>query len=270
MSRRSLKLLRRIRSRWRNGAEYVQLGWRVRFGRDEQAPEWPPLAVIIQNFARPQNIGLIVRTALRCRFVDRVVLSNNNPEIGLAQLGLPSDRRLQLMQQDRRMQCGTRYDIAADLPHGHFMSLDDDVFLRPEQITALHAALTRRPTCPHGLFGQTWREVEGHAETRWTLKGVPLNHTGPVDVLNCVVAFTARHVQTYHSVLERIGRSGSDGIGPADDIVISASGSERPRCHDFGRVLTCASTDDPGIAAFLQPGVATYREGIFREVHPGV
>lgn len=267
MSNQSLRVLRRLRGRWRSRAEFMRLKWRVRLGRNQHAPDFPPLAVIIQNFARPGNIDLIVRTALRCGFVERVILSNNNPDIDVPHRKLPSDPRLKLIRQERRMHCGTRYDIASELPYGYFMSVDDDIFLQPEQITALYSELIRNPTCPHGLFGQTWREVADHGEKHWTLKGVPLNHDGPVDVLNCIVAFTAKHVETYHSVLERIGRSGSDSIGPADDIVISASGTSRPQCHNFGRVLTCASTNDPEIAAFLQAGVAKYREKVFREVH---
>jgi hypothetical protein len=267
MRRAALRLARQSRNFWRLQADYARLRWQLRFGPAQDAPGLPPLAIILQSYARPKNMELIIRTALKCRFVGQVILSNNNPELDLSHLHNLGDSRLVLLHQDRKMPCGTRYDLASTLPFHYFMSIDDDVFLTPRQISSLFAALIENPAVPHGLFGQIWRKVEVGSRQRWMLKGVPLRHEGPVDVLNCVVAFTSEHAESYREVLRRIGKSGSEDLGPADDIVVSASGSNRPLCHSVGRILTCASTDDPQIAAFLQPGVRSYRENIFRQVH---
>ena len=133
--------LRRFVRRARKQLEFAKLRYSANFGRYLDSGNRPSAAVIVQSFARPQNIELIVKLALRCRFVDSVIVSNNNPEVDLKQWVRIKDSRYTLISQNQKMPCGTRFDIAKGLPHRHFICIDDDVFLRPCQIMALYSSL---------------------------------------------------------------------------------------------------------------------------------
>ncbi len=258
---------RRLRLRGRWHATMANLRAQVAIGRKVNLAGVPPVAVILQSFSRPMNMSLIARTALCCSFVDRVVLTNNNPEVDIRRWVKIRDPRFHMVTQERKKGCGMRFEIAAGLPNDYFISIDDDLFLNPEQIASLYLALLEEPSVPHGLVGQQRRFETGNGDSSWELKGSPAGYTGPVDVINCVMAFSREHVKKYHELLGLIGMSGVDDIGSADDIVISASGSGRALCHHFGPTLSCPTTADPDIAMFQQHGFRERRKRIYAQVH---
>jgi hypothetical protein len=195
------------------------------------------------------------------------VLTNNNPDVDIERWVKIRDPRFQLVTQKRKKGCGMRFEIAAALPNHYFISIDDDLFLKPEQIASLYRSLLDEPGVPHGLVGQHRRFETDDGDSGWELKGSPAGYTGPVDVINCVMAFSREHVTKYHELLGLIGMGGVDDIGSADDIVISASGSGSALCHHFGPTLSCPTTADPDIAMFQQRGFRERRKRIYAQVH---
>ena len=257
--------IRRIRKR----IEMMQLRYRANFGRFEELAGYPRATVIVQSFARPQNIELIVKIALRCRFVERVIVSNNNPDIDLTKWVRISEPRYTLILQERKMPCGTRFDIARNTTSQYFICLDDDIFLRPDQIAALYTELLQDSSVPHGLFAEIWTKNQTPDGEAPVLRGGTQRFEGHVDVLNCVMAFSRQHLERYFEILESMGKSDALDIGVADDVVISSSGSGQAKCHDVGRILICPTARDPGIALWQQEGFKSYRTSIFKNIRAG-
>jgi len=212
------------------------------------------LTVILLSFARPENMEPLVRGLLCADFVRKVVLSNNNPAYRMADWLRVRDERLVVLEQPRRMPPGIRFALAAAEPGDYFITIDDDVFLRPEQLRTLFARLIASPAVTHGVQGQERRE-RPPARLPWGtdwqkgwfsgLRG----ETREVDVLNRVYAFTRAHLETYHALASRLGLEVAD-IANGEDILISASGAGRPWVHAVGPLADCLSSNMKGIATW--------------------
>jgi hypothetical protein len=240
--------------------------WRDR----RRAPAGPRprarLSVILLSFERPRNIQAIADTVLACDFVDRLVISNNNPRIRLQDALRLSSSRVCLLEQEQPCPPMKRFEIARELTSEYFLALDDDVFLSAAQIEALFAELVADPDSPHGIAGQVMRGESA-------CPGVLAYHlvqrrAARVDVLNRTYLFTAAHRDRFFVLLEELyGRDPQrKPLRYGDDIVLSHCGSRPPMVHDVGRVLYCPSSDDPVIARWLQPGFHEYRSAVYRDV----
>lgn len=217
-----------------------RVGGTVPFSRHER------MTVVVPAFhpRRSRNIAPLVRASLRCACVDRVVISNHNPDTRLADV-LPRDPRLQLIEAGERRGCGHVWNVIRDLPGEYFLVVDDDQLLSSRQITALFSWLLADPAVPHGLCGgQTGGRQFERSERE-------------VDVLYNVYAVTRRHVAAFHALAaELIAR----GVAPrdleyrCDDLVISRCGPGRARIHDAGFVLRCRTGAAEGVAIFKEAG----------------
>ena len=63
--------------------------------------------------ARLEHLDAQVRNILKCRFVERLVLSNHNPQLPVADTLRVSDKRIVIVNQPVERRCGHRWAVAA-------------------------------------------------------------------------------------------------------------------------------------------------------------
>lgn len=231
-------------------------------------PDDARLTVILLSYRRPHNIQPIAERVLRCGFVDRLVISNNNPALRLADfLKLEALDRARLEVVDQATVCRPikRFEIARDLPGNYFLAIDDDVFLRPRQLEALFRGLLAEPATPRGIIGQVMGSVSPEGRLRYQMAE---RRDAAIDVLNRAYLFTAAHRDRFFELLEALY-----AIDPTrrplafgDDVVLSFSGASRPVIQDVGPVIYCPSGDDPAVARWLEPGFHDYRTALYRDL----
>jgi MFS transporter, DHA3 family, macrolide efflux protein len=211
----------------------------------------PRCCVVVLNYRRPANIDLIVRSALKCRFVDKVVVSNNNPDHRARDLTSAQSERLVLIDQQRPTRQGIRFALAAAHDSEFYIAIDDDVFLSPKQLERLFMFLVADPSVPHGIGGEvrkTRSERDLPPRDYGFVTGV--NGDREVDHLTRVYAFTREHLGIALGLFEQLGMEDLARVGNGEDIVLSFSGRSRPRIHRVGTVAQCASFACEGIATF--------------------
>lgn len=232
-------MLRRVRW-WRH-----YLLWRLRIAMPaSQTPrEGPAVTAIVLNYLRPGNIDPIVRGLLRVGRLQRIVVLNNSPERPLAPRLRVRDPRLELLDQPppwlTTRRPGSRFELARKDPNSIFLAVDDDRFLYPSQADRLLRELLKTPEVPHGLFGQSD-----------DLQGDPQRGRRRLRILNQIYAFTRQHVERYFELIEAVA---GNQLECGDDIVLSFSGPARPWAHDFGPVLKCPTSNQPGVAVQTRP-----------------
>jgi hypothetical protein len=248
-----------------------EIGRRARFAVDVRIARardrlWRPrehdarLTVVLLSFARPRNIQPIAESVLRCGFVDRLVISNNDPRVRLTDHVRIASPRAAILEQEAPCPPMRRFEIARELPGEYFLALDDDVLLRAPQIDAVFRALVNDPGVPHGIIGQV---MDGEERAGVRSYRLVERRDGTVDVLNRAYFFTAAHRDRFFTLLAAIGRQ---PLRYGDDIVLSFSGERRPRIHDVGRVLYFPSGDDPAVARWLEPGFQEYRTAVYGDL----
>jgi hypothetical protein len=119
------------------------------------------LNVVLLSFARPRNIQPIAERVLRCDFVERLVISNNDPSVRLADDVRVSSSRVTILQQTAPCPPMKRFETARELSGEYFLALDDDVLLRAEQIDALFRALVADRRCRTAWSVRSWTVVPG-------------------------------------------------------------------------------------------------------------
>jgi hypothetical protein len=214
-------------------------------------------AVILLSYKRPANMDLLVRAALRCEFVSQVILSNNNPAVRIADWVGTRDPRLEILEHHMPVKQGVRIQLAADGDADHLISIDDDLFLSPEQIALLFCHLVADPTRPHGFAGEV-RMPPGAPAGRYRFR-VDVTGDREVDHLTQVYAFTRAQARRAAHLAAALGISDLGALGNGEDLLLSASGDARPRVHPAGPIARCWSAGARGIATWR-----THR-GFFRE-----
>lgn len=211
----------------------------------------PRCCVIVLSYRRPANIDLVVRSALKCRFVSKVVVSNNNPDHRARHLTSAESERLVLIDQERPTRQGIRFTLAAAHDSEFYIAVDDDVFLSPKQLERLFTLLVADPSVPHGIGGEA-RKTPAEQELPPSGYGFLTGVSGDreVDHLTRVYAFTREHLTTALGLFEQLGMGDLTRVGNGEDIVLSFSGRSRPRIHRVGKVAQCASFACEGIATF--------------------
>jgi len=242
-----------------------KLRWRVatRLSSRVRLEGAPPLTTILLSYRRPGNMSPLARAVLRCAFVDRVIICNNNPEVDLAEWIPPAHPRIEIRSRATRGLPGTRFEVARDTPAEHFLCIDDDCCLYPRQIARLYERYLEDPTVPHGAIGKIIRRAADSDRTGFEPRK---RHEGRIDLLNCVYIFSRAHVTEYFRLLRELGVAGSDELGFRDDIVLSYCGQDRPRSHDVGRIAMCTSAHDRDIAVFRQPGFDEHRHELLKRL----
>ncbi|HZF12292.1 MAG TPA: hypothetical protein VFE33_26185 [Thermoanaerobaculia bacterium] len=221
----------------------LRLSWyclAVTFGPRRPARGPARCTVVLLSYRRPQNIEWLVRGYLRCDFVTRVIVSNNNPDVDLTRHLRLDDPRIELIQQLVRTRQGMRFSLAAERgdENGYLLSPDDDIFLYPGQIETIFRGLVEEPAVPHGIRGEVRRQVEH-------LPGYPFDPTvtgeGTVDHLTGYYAFTAEQARRCVEIYGSLGWNDPNAVGNGEDIVLSFTGTGRPRIHEIGGFLQCTS-----------------------------
>lgn len=223
----------------------------LRFGASRtRPPDTPLLGVILLSYKRPANVEWLVRSYLRCSFVGKIIVSNNNPEIDLERLA-PSlaDPRVKLIRQPVATRQGVRFPLA--LEHAgdleYFLSPDDDCFLYPHQIESLYRRLLAQPEIPHGIAGEVRRPVKDMKSYPFA---IGVRGDEEVDHLTELYLFTAQQARTALEIYQQLGWHDAARVGNGEDIVLSFSGRGKPRIHRYGRRLRCNSAWAEGIATW--------------------
>jgi hypothetical protein len=212
----------------------------------------------------------MVRAALKCDFVDKVIISNNNPQVKIENWVKTTSSRVILIENNLRKRCRYRWVIAAKNPGSYYIAIDDDVFVNPEQIKQLFESLIDDPNVPHGMFGSVYNTESPKNEKISSAYSYFNAMNMSVDVLHQIYAITDKHLSNYFKLLAKV-RTHDHEVSRnlkkvGDDIVISHAGSVRPKIHDFGFVLECSSHNLNSMATFKEPGFYQRRIRIFREV----
>jgi len=240
----------------------ARLGYRLPLGRPAKA------TVIILSYQRMGNIPVIVRNALLCGFVERIVISNNNPDVDLEPYVPLTDPRVELVQQRRRRWPSYRYELASAHPSEYYLCIDDDVFPTPWQLRRLLTALVADPEAPRGSAGHTYDRLSGKFDYYLPPLFLRRHQGRPVDVILHTYAFTRRHLQRYYTLLAEIG-IGNDDLESSEDVIISFAGTRSAVVVPVGRMYECASFKDPAVATHQQSGFDDFRKDLFLRLSEG-
>jgi hypothetical protein len=210
------------------------------------------VCAIVLSYKRPQNIERVVLPLCASTSIDKVIVSNNNPDIDLREwLGRASyEAKVSLVQQPQRSICAKRFEVALNESFDAFICPDDDLFLTTAQIDALIDSLRLEPNRVHGIFG----EIHWFENARLRLGGGICAIECEVDILNRCYAFTRQHLLQMSVLAKELGyRDVGDALF-IDDVLLSHCGDGSPICHDFGPLDSCATSDTPGIATYRETG----------------
>lgn len=196
------------------------------------------------NPARLRHVNHQIRNLLKCEFVERIVISNHNPQFKIDDFVKVHDRRLVLRNQSTRRGCGYRWLVARDFSPEYLIVVDDDIVLFPRQLKVLFESLLREPAIPHGLSGMR-RKQDGHLEFRQ-------RENIEVHYLTEIYAVSQEHLERYFEmveILEEQDENISDEIGSmVDFIVISQTGTHQPKIHKAGRIYRDETFNVEGVA----------------------
>ena len=226
------------------------------------------LCVILLSYKRQQNIQFIAENILKCSFVDKLIISNSNPEFEIDPWVEIKDPRIEIINHPTKKECHSRWEILKDENFEFYMAIDDDVFLTPEQIKMLFNFQTKDPTRPHGLFGSEWTIEDYEKRTIDRLYSRERDTT--VDILHQVYAVSKRHINRYFEIREEILKK-APGIESlldehADDLLISHSGTSRPMIHGIGEISECSTRKREGIANCAKDNFKKYRIEAFQHL----
>lgn len=231
----------------------------------EQFPVLPStngdVTAYVANFHRPQNIALIVRSLLACPSINRIIVSNNNPASHLARWFHPSSDHVTILQHDTAQSCSMRHVHLNAFPSPFYLIIDDDLFLLPNQIEGVLKELRADPSRPHGLFGQQ-RDGEG-----FRMGMQRLNQD--IDVISRMYAFTAAHHENFFRVAAEAGMPEGHpdwSLSSFDDVILSFTGTKKPRMHDVGPLVDCPSQGAKSVATWRTNGFFERRDSVYRQL----
>lgn len=239
--------------------------FQIRCGSEISLDTDDSVIVIVSSYKRMFNIDPILESLLKCLFVKKIIVTNNNPEVNIHDWIKTTDPRVDLMNQPHRMPAGFRWFLAKDEPGEYFIAIDDDFLIYPEQLKGLVAQLIHQPEVPHGLFGSNFVRCL-HSDVKQLQLSYFKRREMEIDVLHGIYGVTRRHVRNFFKYLKRLeeNQSISSGIlysadnkvmlSVGDDILISYSGESRPKIHDFGRLVFCQTANDPAISIHSKAG----------------
>lgn len=209
------------------------------------------------NPLRMQHIDAQLRNLFKCTFVEKIVLSNHNPDIRIEDRVRLRDPRLVFINQTVRQGCGYRWGIAAGLDADYVIVIDDDILLFPGQLAQLFHELVRQPAIPHGFTGMLHlpNDVFEYHEREERV----------VDYLCEVYAVTRHHLQRFQALAHSLNHDETVAhmiASAADFMVISQTGVGKPKIHNAGRLLRCASFNQAGVAVHKESDFAVNMTGV--------
>jgi glycosyltransferase involved in cell wall biosynthesis len=220
-------------------------------GRPVSLKTHQSVTILVTYFhpVRMRHINSQLRNILKCKFVEKIIVVNNNPTIRLETKVKTNRDRLVFVDKGERHGCGYRWVVASEFSSEYFIVIDDDLLLFPSQIALLFKRLVSEPGIPHGLAGLlrkgngAW-EYHEQKEMR-------------VDFLCEVYAVTREHLMRYLELANRLSLAPVLGRMieyDADCIVISSSSADLPHIHDAGRIFRCLSFKQTSVAVHRRPG----------------
>ncbi len=248
MRRVLLKLARRCRS-WIVSTMRRLFYWKwvlhVRRCREVTIPSDCKVTVVLTAYRKERigNLDPLVRSVLKCAFVEKVIVSNDNPQVRIADWVRVRDERLVLLDQPVRRGCGNRWKLAWAEKAAYYLAIDDDILVYPGQLAQLFMHLINMPEVPHGLSGGT---VPFQFHERKEMA---------VDQLFEIYALTREHLRVYFDYLQELAAQtvSQEGLCMSGDFVlISHSGQGKPVIHDVGFISRCATAYAEGVATFKE------------------
>ncbi|MBD2209705.1 glycosyltransferase family 2 protein [Nostoc linckia FACHB-104] len=225
---------------------YFQFIWEL--NQPKPQPQFPDktCVVVLLSHNRPHNMNILVRGALHQNFVSKVIVSNSNPAVKIADWVQVKDSRLVLIDETVPTQPGHRFVIADREDSNYFLSIDDDIFLMPHQWVAFFDKLVADDEVTHCLTGNVYRPgtVASNGSPFHQVTGIEQD----VDVLVGSFAFTRQHLDRMFSLAHTLGIHQMTNVRNGEDILLSFAGIKSPRVHDVGHIWSCASSSLPGVA----------------------
>src|SRR5262247_1657515 len=86
-----------------------------------------PQVTVILTYYDPARLGDIepqIRNILKCSFVERLIVSNHNPDFKIEDRITQKDTRLTCLNQETRRGCGYRWQIAQMFPAEYYIAID--------------------------------------------------------------------------------------------------------------------------------------------------
>lgn len=208
------------------------------------------VCAIVLSYKRPQNIHRILSNLAAVDDIDKIILSNNNPDINIEDYIKRDEYDIELINQTEHKHCIQRFEIAIKQDFEYFFCPDDDVFLSVQQMNTLIKQLKQQPEKVHGFYGQIQTFSAGEKQFG---NGV-CNISCEVDILNRAYLFTKQHVLKMFEYAKNLGMADISEAIYIDDLMLSFAGEGRPICHDIGEIEDCDTSHKEGIATFSMPG----------------
>jgi hypothetical protein len=262
------RLLRNSRRQLRRYLTPIALGildLRCRFGPAIGARTPAKCTAVIASYLRPENIQTIVNALVKCKFIGKIVISNQNPDITMEDYVDTEDDRVLILNSLKREYPGYRFKVASTLPGEYFMILDDDIFMFPEQIRRFFSHLVSDPSVPHGFHGTRYVPIAGKAG-RFRYEHIA-GREAVVDILHQGYAVSDDHIKRMLEIgcllaeQERFKSEGQTNF--VDDIMISFSSNNRARVHNLAPILTCPTSLVADIAVSGQADFDLNRDMVF-------
>lgn len=203
---------------------------------------------------RLKNVKRQTKILLKCAFIERIIISNHNPQVRIEEAINFVDDRLILIDQADKRGAGYRWVVVNSYQPKFIFSIDDDILLFPSQLARVLEELIKHPEVPHGIAGGYRSDYIRNRETE-------------VDHLTQFYAITDKHLEKYFELVKEISFR-DEKIGDlielwGDDLLISNTGNGLPRIHKIGVFIQDRTASKPGVALFTYNGCGNNRKRIF-------
>ena len=213
------------------------------------------ITVITPTFSheRLKNVKRQIKILLKCAFIERIIISNHNPQVRIEEAINIVDNRLILIDQADRRGCGYQWVVVNSYQPKFIFSIDDDILLFPSQLARVLEELIKHPEVPHGIAGWYRSDYKRNCETE-------------VNNLTQFYAITDKHLEKYFALVKEISfrdekfRELIEFWG--DDLLISKTGNGLPRIHKIGIFIQDRTATKPGVATYTKNGFLIYRKKI--------
>jgi hypothetical protein len=240
----------------------------VHWGRPATAASNAKCTVVLVSYKRPANMDMQVRSALKCAFVESVIVCNNNPDVTIGDWVKVHDPRLRLLDRPRRTGPGIRIALAAESEAEFIISFDDDAFHTQKQLATLFGALVAEPEIVHGTEGEA--KVPdmntSSSESDYPFECGRRGMRCEVDALTQGYAFTRKHARRCLELFELLGLPKPEDIFNGEDLALSRSGEGNPRLEDIGEFAECLSSFSEDTALNRTPGFFPTRIAIHQKL----
>ncbi len=202
---------------------------------------------------RLKNVKRQIKILLKCAFIERIIISNHNPQVRIEEAINIVDNRLILIDQAERRGCGYRWVVVNSYQPKFIFSIDDDILLFPAQLARVLEELIKHPEVPHGIAGWYRSDYKQNSET-------------VVNDLTQFYAITNKQLEKYFELVKEISFR-DEKMGEyiefwGDNLLTSKTGNGLPRIHKIGIFIQDRTATKPGVAAYTYNGFGSGRKKI--------